>query len=281
MSTPAEVLADDLLLPEQKPELPADCPLGGLHRKRVAQGRDLTVLVADWNLERGSGKTTLALRLAEAMDRTDAGMTPDKATLSAHELTDAYTTQPAGSALVFDEGQAGVSNRRSMAGINEAMRKIVGMGRVEQKYLIMTAPGVHQIDKDIRNMCDVWIFVRQLGEAAMFRVKYNPFRNQERTKGWGTIEWPGELPGQLQAIYDDMTAEKRRRLRGEGDNGDGYVPADEVEKSIESARKEAHQQARNETLRDIYRNHDELTQQELADAIGLARGTIANIVVGE
>jgi hypothetical protein len=281
MTTPAQVLDESVLLPEQKPELPDSCPLGKLHRKRVAQGRDLTVLVADWNLERGSGKTTLALRLAEAMDQTNAGMTPDKATLSAHELTDAYTSQPAGSALVFDEGQAGVSNRRPMAGINGAMRKIVGMGRVEQKYLIMTAPGVHQIDKDIRNMCDVWIFVRKLGEAAMFRVRYNPFRNQERTKGWGTIEWPADLPGQLQATYDDMTAEKRRRLRGKGDDGEGYVSADAVEDKIESARKDAHQQARNETLRDIYRNHDELTQQELADAIGLARGTIANIVVGE
>lgn len=280
MSTPAQVLDDDLLLPEQKPELPADCPLGALHRKRVAQGRDLTVLVADWNLERGSGKTTLALRLAEAMDQTAAGMTPDKATLSAHELTEAYTSQPARSALVFDEGQAGVSNRRPMAGINGAMRKIVGMGRVEQKYLIMTAPGVHQIDKDIRNMCDVWIFVRKLGEAAMFRVKYNPFRNQERTKGWGTIEWPADLPGQLQATYEDMTAEKRRRLRGEGDDGEGYVSADEVEDSIESAREKAKRQKRDELLNQIYRNDPDMTQQQLADDVGLTRSRIADIVNG-
>jgi len=158
---------------EDAPALPEDCPLGKLYRKRVAQGRDLTVLVADWNLERGSGKTTLALRLAAACDRTEEGVTKDKATLSAQELTRAYTEQPVGSSLVLDEGEAAASNRRAMSGVNEALRRIVGMGRVEQKYLFLTAPGVHQVDKDIRNMCDMWVFVRKVGEAQMFRVRYN------------------------------------------------------------------------------------------------------------
>ena len=81
-----------------EPELPDDCPLGKLYRKRVAQSRDLTVLIADWNLERGSGKTTLAMRLAAATDRTDEGFTSSKATLSAQELTDASTRAPPASA---------------------------------------------------------------------------------------------------------------------------------------------------------------------------------------
>ena len=207
----------------ETPTLPEDCPLGKLHRKRVAQGRDLTVLIADWNLERGSGKTTLAMRLAEACDRTEQGMTEAKATLSAQELTQAYTEQPARSSLVLDEGQADASNRRAMSGVNEALRKIVGMGRVEQKYLFLTAPGVHQVDKDIRNMCDVWIFVRQVGEAQMFRVQYNPFGDHELTNDWGTLRWPADLPGDLSDIYDALTAEKRRRLRGDGEDGDGLM----------------------------------------------------------
>ena len=168
--------------------LPDDCPLAKLYRKRVAQNRDLTVLIADWNLERGSGKTTLALQLAEAFDRTDDGLTDGKATLSAEELTAAYTREAAGSALVLDEGQADASNRRAMSGVNEALRKIVGMGRVEQKYLFLTAPGVHQVDRDIRNMCDVWVFVRRVGEAQMFRVRYNPFENHELTDEYRSEE---------------------------------------------------------------------------------------------
>jgi len=261
-------------------DIPDSCPLGKLHRKRVAQGRDLTVLVADWNLERGSGKTTLAMRLAEACDQTEEGLTAEKATLSAQELTQAYTEQPARSSLVLDEGQADASNRRSMSGVNEALRKIVGMGRVEQKYLFLTAPGVHQVDKDIRNMCDVWIFVRSLGEAQMFRVRYNPFGGHELTDDWGTLVWPGDLPGELGEVYDELTAEKRRRLRGDGEDGDGYIEADEAADRAEQAADEAKRQKRNELLSQIYQNTDDMTQQELADSVGLSRSRVADILTG-
>lgn len=241
----------------------------------------MTVLISDFNLERGSGKTTLALRLMAACDNSPDGVTPDKATLSAHELQEAYTSQPPRSSLLLDEGQAGLSNRRAMSGINEAMRRIVGMGRVERKYLFLTSPGVHQIDADIRAMCDIWIFVRELGKGEVFRVRYNPFRQQVRTKSWGTITWDAELPGQLQETYEQLTDEKRKRLRGEGGDGEGYVDADEVQETVESARKEAKQQTRNELLRQIYETSDDVDQSELADAVGLARSTVGNIIRGE
>jgi len=264
--------------PAMSVSLPESCPLGKLHRKRVAQNRDLTVLVADWNLERGSGKTTLALQLAAAMDRTDEGLTPSKATLSAQELTAAYTRESPGSGLILDEGQADASNRRAMSGVNEALRKIVGMGRVEQKYLFLTAPGVHQVDKDIRNMCDVWIFVRKVGEAQMFRVRYNPFEDHELTDDWGTLRWGGELPGRLKGVYDELTAEKKRRLRGDGDDGDGYVKADEAAKSAEQAAETAKRQTRDELLAEIYRNTEDMTQKKLADSVGLSRSRVADIL---
>lgn len=260
------------------PEFGEDNPLGKLHRKRVAQNRDLTVIVADWNLERGTGKTTLTMRLAAACDRTDTGITEDKASLSARELTDAYTEQPPGSSLVFDEAMGDVSNRRSMSSINEAMRAIIGMGRVEQKYLFLTAPGVHQIDKDIRAMADIWILTRELGEATMFRVNWNPFAESERTHDWGTLNWPGDLPGELSDTYDYLTAEKRRRLRGEGDDGKGYVEAGDAQNQAEQAAKDAKRQKRDELIRTIYHSNDDMTQQELADSIGMSRSRIGDII---
>lgn len=260
------------------PSLPDDCPLGKLHRKRVAQNRDLTVLVSDWNLERGSGKTTLALRLAAACDRTDAGVTPDRATLSARQLTDAYTAEPSGASLVFDEAEAGVSNRRAMSSVNEAMRRIIGMGRVEQKYLFLTAPGVHQIDKDIRAMCDVWVFTRHVGEAQMFRVRWNPFAGHELTDDWGTLTWSSDLPGPLQDTYDALTHDKRRRLRGDGDDGEGYVDASDAQERAERAAQNAERQKRDQLLRTIYENTDDMTQQDLGDAVGLSRSRVADIL---
>ncbi|WP_197428673.1 winged helix-turn-helix transcriptional regulator [Halapricum sp. CBA1109] len=237
----------------------------------------MTILVSDWNLERGSGKTTLAMRLAEYMDRTEEGFTKHKATLSAQELTEAYTRESPRSALLLDEGQAAASNRRAMSGVNEALRQIVGMGRVEQKYLILTAPGVHQIDSDIRAMADVWVFVRELGEAQIFRVKYNPFENHELTSDWGTIRWPGELPGDLEQVYDELTAEKRRRLRGKGEDGEGYVEASEVDDQIRQAKKAARQEKRDELLNSLYEN-GEMTQQELGEMVGLSRSRVADIL---
>jgi len=263
---------------EDYPTLGETNPLGKLWRKRKAQNRDLTVLVASWDLERGQGKTTLAMRLAAACDRTEDGITEDKASLSAQELTDAYTSQPAGSSLVFDEGQAGVSNRRSMSSVNEAMRQIIGMGRVEQKYLFLSAPGVHMVDKDIRSMCDIWILTRELGESQMFRVKWNPFAGHEETHDWGTLRWPGDLPGELQSTYDYLTREKRRRLRGEGDDGKGYVEAENVEKAAEKAAEDAERQKRDEMIRQMYRNSNDMTQQDLADAVGLSRSRIGDIL---
>lgn len=260
------------------PEIPESCPLGKLHRKRVAQNRDLTVLVASWDLERGQGKSTLALRLAEACDRTDAGLSESKASLSAEELTHAYTNEPPGSSLVFDEAMGDVSNRRSMSTVNEAMRAIIGMGRVEQKYLFLTAPGVHMIDKDIRAMCDVWILARELGEAQMFRVRWNPFAGHEQTHDWGTLTWSGELPGGLKGVYDYLTAEKRRRLRGEGEAGKGYVDAKTAAESAEEAAQEAKRQKRDEMIRRLYENAHGMTQQEVADAVGLSRSRVADIL---
>jgi len=256
-------------------------PLAKLYRKRVAQNRDLTVLISDWNLERGSGKSTLALRAAARCDRTAEGVTPDKCTLSATELSEAYTSQPPGSSLVLDEAEAGVSNRRSMSGINEAMRRVIGMGRVEQKYLFMTTPGVHQVDKDIRAMCDVWIFVRELGEAQMFRVNFDPFLGHELTRDWGTIRWPAgfdDLSGRLQEAYDALTIEKRKRLRGEGSEGEGYVKAEQVEETAEERAEQAERQKRDELLRQIYEYSEDMTQQDVADAVGLSRSRVADII---
>jgi hypothetical protein len=263
------------------PGLPEDCPLGKLHRKRVAQRRDLTVLISDWNLERGSGKTTLALRLAAACDRTEDGVTPDRATLSAQELTRAYTREPTGASLVFDEAEAGASNRRAMSSVNEALRRIIGMGRVEQKYLFLTAPGVHQVDKDIRAMCDVWVFVRSLGEAQMFRVRYNPFQNHELTDDWGTLTWAADLPGALEDAYRHLTREKRRRLRGDGEDGEGYVEASQVEEAAQEAREEAERETRDQLLARIYENSEDMTQKDLAQAVGLSRSRVADILSAE
>jgi hypothetical protein len=127
-------------------------------------------------------------------------------------------------------------------------------------------------------MCDIWIFVRSLGEAQMFRVNYNPFQNHELTHDWGTITWTGDLPGQLQSTYDQLTKDKRKRLRGDGDDGDGYVQAAKVEETVQERVKQTKRQTRDSLIEDIYTNTDDMTQQKLANAVGLSRSRVADIL---
>lgn len=91
----------------------------------------------------------------------------------------------------------------------------------------------------------------------MFRVRYNPFGNHEVTHDWGTLRWKGDLPGQLNQTYKELTAEKKRRFRAEGEDGAGYVDAEQAAKSAEQAAKEAKRQQRDEMIRQLYQNIEE------------------------
>jgi DNA-binding XRE family transcriptional regulator len=75
-----------------------------------------------------------------------------------------------------------------------------------------------------------------------------------------------------------LTAEKRRRLRGEGESGEGYVEASKVQEQVEERVKNTKRQTRDELINDIYTNSDDMTQAELADAVGLSRSRIADIL---
>jgi len=86
------------------------------------------------------------------------------------------------------------------------------------------------------------------------------------------------LPGGLEETYRELTAEKKRRLRGNGEDGAGYVAAEEAQKSVKQARKETERQTRDEMLREIYANAEGMTQQKLADAVGLSRSRVADIL---
>jgi DNA-binding XRE family transcriptional regulator len=155
------------------------------------------------------------------------------------------------------------------------------MGRVEQKYLFLTTPGVHQIDADIRAMADVWVLVREVGRAQMYRVRFNPFEGRPLTDNWGVLRWPDARPAETEPTYQELTRRKRAALRGEGDEAAGYVNAAEAQESAEEAAEKAERQKRNELLRQIYEQNDDMTQQELADSVGLSRSRVADILRGD
>jgi hypothetical protein len=261
--------------------LPDGHALTELYQKRARMDADLFAIISDRHNRRGTGKTTLTLRLAHAFDRTDEGVTDDKATLSVDALTDAYTDQRSGSALILDEAEAGVSKYDAGTQSNRAMRKLVSMGRVEEKYVLMNLPNSGEMDRDLKALADVWIIVNSRGTAECHILGYNPWGEHPIVRETDLLEFDA-IPDdhQLTNVYDELTAEKRRRLRGESDDADAMVSVEEMESRIESAKEDARRDERDKILDALYGDTD-LTQRELASAADISRSHLANIVSGD
>jgi len=129
---------------------PEGHPLHDLYERRVSNGQDLVIIIDDFHSRRGTGKTIASLQLGEAMDQ-NGGITKDNATLDPGRLRNMYSSLPKKSALILDEGELKASNREAMTVMNRALREIMSIGRVAEKYVIINTPDKGFIDKDIRS----------------------------------------------------------------------------------------------------------------------------------
>jgi hypothetical protein len=223
----------------------------------------------------------------------NGGLTWENMTLSPQKLRNAYATLPKKSALVFDEGELGASNRQAMTKTNHALREIMSIGRVEEKYVIINTPDIHFLDKDIRKLADVWITMLTKGVGLIHYLKRNPYASggQTLTEENGLIQFDDIQRGtRLRNVYDRATKEKKMHIDGE--KGDGFIPQSEHEEIVEKAREQARQDTRNEIIQDIYRtlsdfDEDDITrikrakgvsQSMIGEAVGLTQQQVGNIV---
>jgi hypothetical protein len=253
-------------------------PFEKLYRKRVANNQDLTVIVSDHQNRRGTGKTVLSLKLAARLDRTEEGMTTEKVAINPSELTEAYVELPKGSALVLDEAEAGLNKYEAASAVNKAIRELVSMGRIREKYLILNLPASSELDRDLKALCDFWFMIQSKGRAVGHHLNWNPYSEEPRTPKTEPWEWTDIEEGtQLKEVYDYLTDEKLAHLRGERDESSQRVPTQEVTQLVEEAKQEAKTETRNDLLRTFYADLD-VTQGDLANAVGLSRSRVADIV---
>lgn len=259
-------------------ELPSGYPFTRLYQKRVANNQDLAVLVSDHQNRRGTGKTIFSLKLAHLMDRTDEGLNTEKVAIDPKQLTEKYVELPKGSALVLDEAEAGLSKYEAASAVNRAMRELVSMGRIREKYLVMNLPASSELDRDLKALCDFWFMVTRKGRGVGHFLRWNPYSEQPRTPKTETWEWT-DIPEdhELREIYDYLTSEKLAHLRGEKDGSKQSIPASKVGEMIEKAEDQASIETRNQLLRNFYDQLD-VTQQELADGTQLSRSRVADIL---
>lgn len=246
-----------------------------LYRERVEQNRDLVVLITDSSNDRGTGKTTEALRLAWGMDRTEEKLTRDKATIDPHPLLQAYTQQPRRSGLALDESEVGLDKYRSGSAVNRAIRELVATGRVMEKYLVLNAPADHLVDKDLKTLVDVWILVERRGFAKVYRMDWNPHAHEERTPSLGSLEWDPIKPGtQLHDVYEYLDRKKKERLNG-GD-GEEFIKRAEAKQMVEKARKEASRETRDEHIGGM--EEVGLSHAKIGDVVGVSRSRVSQIL---
>ena len=270
---------------------PEPHPLHDLYGKRVRQEQDLSIIISDYHSRRGTGKTIASLQLGEGMDQS-GGITTGKATVEAEALRNAYFKQPTRSALVLDEGELGVSNREAMTTVNKELRKILSIGRVEQKYLIINTPSIDFLDKDIIKLCDIWILMLRKGVGLVHFLEQNPYANGNSTlrPKKGLIQFSDVQKGtRLREVYNHLTEQKKGHIRGE--SGEGFIRESEHQKKLQQAREQARQEMRNELLQNVWdglgdmdadavakvERWDGITQTQLAEAVGLSQQQISKL----
>lgn len=253
--------------------------LGEMYQRRIENGQDIIGFIDDYNNDRGTGKTILTLLIADYMDRTDEGLTTDKCFIDSDELVRAYTESPPGSALVLDEAEVGADKYQAGSKSNRALRKIVSMGRIEEKYVFFNMPNIHFIDRDLKSLGTVWISVEALGRARVHRLGYNKYRAEERTPLKHRITWSDIKDRRLRNIYNELTEEKRRHMAGE-EGGMNLISADEAEKIAEKRAKEQLMEQRNEWIKKLC-EQDDLTQGDIAEVVGVTRQRVSQIKRGE
>jgi len=258
--------------------LPDGYPFSKLYRKRVANSQDLAIIISDHQNRRGTGKTVFSLKLASLMDRTEEGITTEKVAVGPDQLLEAYMKEPKGSALVLDEAEAGLSKYEAASAVNRAMRELVSMGRIREKYLVLNLPASSELDRDLKALCDFWFMVQNKGRALGHFLRWNPYSEEPRTPKTETWEW-SDIPedAELREVYDYLTSEKLAHLRGEREESSQRITATEAKSMVEEAKEEVRTETRNELLRNFYDDLD-LTQRELADAVGLSRSRVADIL---
>lgn len=280
-------------IPSQQWEnpFPEKHPMHDLFGRRVRQEQDLSIIISDYHSRRGTGKTIASLQLGEGMDQS-GGMTTGKATVRAEELRNAYFKQPLRSSLILDEGELGASNREAMTTTNKELRKILSIGRVEQKYLIINTPDISFLDKDIIKLCDVWILMLRKGIGLVHFLERNPYAsgNGIMRPQKGIIEFADVATGtQLRDVYNHLTKQKKGHIRG--DEGESFIRQSKHKEELQTAREEARIEMRNELITDIDNglgdmNNDDIakveryngvTQTQIAEAVGLSQQQISKL----
>lgn len=246
--------------------------------KVVKQEQDFVIIIDDYNADRGTGKTIASLQLANGMDQTDERLTWSKTQMDPEPFRNAYANEAIRSGLVLDEGEVGASNKAAMTKTNRALREIMSMGRVEQKYVVVNSPAKEFLDKDLLKLAHVWISMTKRGQGIVHALDRQPYSGQLLTPKKQLIEFE-DVPKdhELRDVYRKLTREKRKKI--DGDGGDNWIQESEHRERVDKAVKEARKEMRDELIEAFYTHPEtEAPQRVVGEAAGLTQQQVGNII---
>lgn len=222
-----------------------DSYLYAKYKKRRGQERDLVILIIGENASTGTGKTTLAVQLADKMDQSSEGFTSKKATPYIDQFFQLYKDVEEGSAIVGDEAQGLADSRKSMTNENVYVSQIMSRARFREVYTILTMPSADMLDKRLKRRADVLIVCDEdtKGKGRVYELFMNDLDSGKiKTRKMGEITWGAmddhEAYKKLSEDKEDQFDELLNEIIESEDegNGDGESIEEITERAKEKAR---------------------------------------------
>lgn len=233
---------------------------------------DAKVLITSHNSRPGLGKTTLAIKMARALD-PNGWSADEKAFMDVYDYMRAYDDLPSGSVLILDEIEAMADSRRANAAENVDLSQAWATKRYRNMITFATLPTTSMLDKRMIELSDYRINVMRRGVAKAFEVKipdFPPFRPWQEPMD-GVIDY-NDLPD------NDPDKELLDQMKVEFSKVDKtFYTEQELNDKIAKLKKQYDMDARNNCISYLADN-TELSQREIADIIGLSRPRINQIL---
>jgi len=195
--------------------------------KRIADGRDLKIIITADDSETGVGKTTLAGWLALNWNYMFSGSewnADDFSTLNPKDYFQMITDVPEGTVVIIDDAEE-LDARRSMQDMNVKFSWWWMIMRLKQVITILTLPSPAAIDSRLEELADVWINVTRRGEGIAHDIGVQSYGTRDvTTKKVHQVDFPdvSEHPelNALRAKKEEKMEQWDKQARGEFEDDD-------------------------------------------------------------
>lgn len=208
-------------------QLDETMPLHQLALKRMAEQRDLKILVTATDSQTGVGKTTCAGWLALNWTWMFGGEhwnSEQYATVNPYRYFQLVHDVQKGIVLLVDDAEE-LDARRSMADLNVKFSWWWELMRLKQLITIVTLPSPAAIDSRIEELADVWINVLRRGEALVHGIGVNDYGSRNvYTKKVHHLQFPDVSEHPAMEALEEKKREKmdkyEQEAKEEVDDGD-------------------------------------------------------------